>query len=341
MTKITQAVIKTANCDKTKQNMYINLDEFRNYTHSKFQDRVEHTYKQMQEKQTLAHVREMKEKYFSLSHSQMDVYEMFKLLEHVHDKSDPDTNVAQIEHAYQTAEEVHKKLLKSATELSDECTIRGLFWDHEWESLPSEWQHFYTQKVTLKALYPHIDDWSWLPLVGFIHDLGKVMTLADYGGAPQWSVVGDTFPVGCPFESANVFHHRGFYKKSADAHYHAMESAEEYGIYSKNCGFDQVEMSFGHDEYMYKVAKEGTNIPAEGLYVIHYHSFYPWHTPQSGGLAYQKLASRNDWLLLPLLKAFQKADLYSKLPDLPPKELLEAKYKALLDKYIPRSKIAW
>ena len=34
---------------------------------------------------------------------------------------------------------------------------------------------------------------DWMVLVGLIHDMGKVLCLL---GEPQWSVVGDTFPVG-------------------------------------------------------------------------------------------------------------------------------------------------
>ena len=37
---------------------------------------------------------------------------------------------------------------------------------------------------------------EWMVLTGFIHDLGKVLCLF---GEPQWAVVGDTFPTGCPY----------------------------------------------------------------------------------------------------------------------------------------------
>ncbi len=315
--------------------------EFRNYTDSKFQDRVERTYREMHINQSLDYVKKMKEKYFALAHGKMDVYEVFKLLENVHDESDPDNDLPQIEHAYQTAEAAQNKFLKNDTKLRENALIRTLFRDHEWESIPKEWQDFYTEKKTLNNLYSHITDWSWLPLTGFIHDLGKIMTLPEYGALPQWSTVGDTYPVACPFASANVFFANGFYKQSPDFEKYNTETATHFGKYAKGCGFDAVDMSYGHDEYVYKVAEEGSDIPYEGLYLLRYHSFYPWHTPQTGGLAYQELASDRDWELLPLLKAFQKADLYSKLPELPPKEVLEAKYKGLLNKYIPEGKINW
>ncbi|WP_119329435.1 inositol oxygenase family protein [Cysteiniphilum halobium] len=315
--------------------------EFRNYEDSLFQERVERTYRMMHENQTREYVHKMKQKYYALPHPQMDVYEVFKLLENVHDESDPDNDLPQIEHAYQTAEAVQNKFLKSNYQLKDNISIKGLFRSHEWDSLPQKYQALYLEKATLNNLYAYIEDWSWLPLTGFIHDLGKIMTLADYGALPQWSVVGDTFPVACPFEPQNVFSHKNYYKSSSDYHIYNMTSDTHFGAYPKFCGFDQVDMSFGHDEYIYKVAEKGSNLPDESLYILRYHSFYPWHTPQTGGHGYQMLASEKDWHLLPLLKAFQKADLYSKLPELPPKEVLEAKYKALLNKYIPRSKISW
>ena len=43
---------------------------------------------------------------------------------------------------------------------------------------------------------------DWMVLTGFIHDLGKVLCLF---GEPQWAVVGDTFPTGCPYSPKIVY----------------------------------------------------------------------------------------------------------------------------------------
>ena len=43
-----------------------------------------------------------------------------------------------------------------------------------------------------------------------------------------------------------------------------------------NSGLDNVKMSWGHDEYLYQIVKD--YLPQEALYMIRYHSFYPWHT---------------------------------------------------------------
>ena len=230
--------------------------------------------------------------------------------------------------------------MKSETELRDDLVIRNLFRDHEWNALPKKWQDIYSQN-TLKTLYSNITDWSWFPMVGFIHDLGKVMALPEFGKLEQWCVVGDTYPVAAPFSSSNVFYDKGNYKLADDYALYNKQTDATFGKYSKNCGFDNVEMSWGHDEYIYEVMKRGSVIPAEGLYILRYHSFYPWHTPQSGTMGYTELASELDWKMLPLVKALQKGDLYSKSPNIPSAAEIEEKYKPLLKKYIPEMVIAW
>ena len=85
---------------------------------------------------------------------------------------------------------------------------------------------------------------------------------------------------------------------------------------------------------MYCVAKYALDIPEYGLYIIRYHSFYPWHSPpEDQTRGYVTLASDKDWKFLPLLKMFSKGDLYSKRPDLPAVDILEKRYNDLIEKY--------
>jgi len=316
------------------------VSEFRNYKDSQFQDRVQRTYHAMHSNQTLCFVKKMKSHYTQLNHGLMDVYEIFKLLENIIDESDPDNHLPQIEHAYQTAEAAANRFIRNEYKMKDTAFIKGLFRASEWHSLPEKRQKQFDGQ-TLQLLYSTISDWSWLPLVGFLHDLGKIMLLPAFGALEQWSVVGDTYPVGAPFSCVNVFFDHDFYKESPDYLTSHQQTKEKFGCYERHCGFDQVHMTWGHDEYIYHVMKAGSELPSEGLYLLRYHSFYPWHTPQTGSIGYQELASEKDWHMLPLLKAFQKADLYSKVPELPPKHVLEPKYKGLLDRYIPQRKINW
>ena len=63
-------------------------------------------------------------------------------------------------------------------------------------------------------------------------------------------------------------------------------------------------MSWGHDEYIFHVVKDC--LPVEALYMLRYHSFYPWH--REG--AYPHLANDRDREMLTWVKAFNRYDLY-------------------------------
>lgn len=101
------------------------------------------------------------------------------------------------------------------------------------------------------------------------------------------------------------------------------------GVYEKNCGLRKVDMSWGHDEYIYQMMKG--HIPEEGLYMLRYHSFYAWH--REG--AYEYLLDDHDKAMLPWVKLFNPYDLYSKNPEPPNWEELRPYYTALLKKYLP------
>lgn len=180
-----------------------------------------------------------------------------------------------------------------------------------------------------KILFP---DEDWMHLVGFLHDFGKILIDNEYYSLPAWAVVGDTFPVGCKFSEQCIFY--DYFKDNKD-YKHEVYSTE-LGIYEKHCGFDNVHFSFSHDEYMYQFLLKNQNgthkIPDEGLYVIRYHSFYPWHQHQ----AYSHLASQKDWDILPRLKLFQNADLYTKIRNTEKEELLKLLpyYESLIEKYV-------
>jgi inositol oxygenase len=108
----------------------------------------------------------------------------------------------------------------------------------------------------------------WMVLTGFIHDLGKVLCLY---GEPQWAVVGDTFPVGCAWSDKIVFPEYF----SANPDNKVAEYQTRFGIYEPHCGLENVHMSWGHDAYIGHVMED--YMPEEALYMLRYHSFYPWH----------------------------------------------------------------
>ncbi len=163
---------------------------------------------------------------------------------------------------------------------------------------------------------------DWFQLAGLVHDLGKVLWL---WGEPQWAVVGDTFPTGCAYSDKIVFHE--FFADNPD-----MKRAEyqtQLGVYEKNGGLEQVDMSWGHDEFFYHVAKE--YLPEPALYMLRYHSFYPAH--REG--AYDYLMNDHDREMFQWVKTFNPYDLYSKSAAKPNPVELRPYYQKLIDKYFP------
>jgi inositol oxygenase len=167
----------------------------------------------------------------------------------------------------------------------------------------------------------------WFVLAGFVHDLGKVLCLY---GEPQWAVVGDTFPVGCAWSDKIVFPE--FFQENPDAH--VPEYQTRLGIYDEGCGLDNVDLSWGHDEYLYHVVKD--YLPDEALYMIRYHSFYPGH--REGAYAY--LMNDKDRAMFEWVRKFNPYDLYSKSSERPQLQKLKPYYDDLVAEYFPE-KIAW
>ncbi|KAK3130652.1 hypothetical protein QOZ80_6BG0496160 [Eleusine coracana subsp. coracana] len=186
---------------------------------------------------------------------------------------------------------------------------------------------------TAEAIRKDYPDEDWLHLTGLIHDLGKVLLHPSFGELPQWAVVGDTFPVGCAYDECNV--HFKYFNENPD--YHNPKYNTKYGVYSEGCGLDNVLMSWGHDGYMYLVAKENkATLPSAGLFIIRYHSFYPLH--KHG--AYMHLMNDEDKENLKWLHVFNKYDLYSKSNVMIDVEKVKPYYMSLIEKYFP-SKLRW
>lgn len=248
----------------------------------KHMEKVQNTYMLMHTHQTVEFVKDKRESYGKLDKGEYIIMDALDLVNAVIDESDPDTDVPNIFHAFQTAERI-------------------------------------------REVHP---DKDWFHLVGLIHDLGKVLATSKYN-EPHWCVCGDTFPVGCDFADSIVYRDSTF-KDNPDSKNPKYNT--KLGMYKESCGLDNVLMSWGHDEYFYQVlVANGCTIPDEGLYMIRYHSFYPWHT----GGDYMHLCNEKDISMLKWIREFNKFDLYSKSDALPDIEALKPYYQSLIDKYIP------
>jgi inositol oxygenase len=232
-------------------------------------------YRQMHINQTLYYVLDQKARYSDFNtYIELSILEAFELLQGFIDPSDPDVQLSNHIHNFQTAEK---------------C----------------------------RQLLPDVD---WFHLVGLIHDIGKLLYLFY---EPTWAIVGDTFPVGHPFSPECIYF--DLFKENADF--------DQFSIYQKHCGFDAVHFAWGHDEYLYHVLKHNnTNLPEDALYIIRYHSFYPFHQKH----AYLDLANEKDLKMLGFLRLFSTCDLYSKVDAALEYEEIKAYYDQLIAKYLPK-----
>jgi inositol oxygenase len=254
-------------------------EEFRNYAANSRPSvrefyRLNHTY------QCYDFVKAKKADFLKLNRRQMTVWEAAEFLNNLVDDSDPDTDMSQLEHLLQTAEQIRS------------------------EGHP-----------------------RWFVLAGFVHDLGKILCLF---GEPQWAVVGDTFPVGCAFSDKIVFHE--FFSANPDIHNNRLNT--RLGVYEEGGGLDQVDLSWGHDEYIYHVVKD--RMPEEALYMLRYHSFYPGHREGE----YDYLMSDHDREMFKWVRAFNPFDLYTKSHEKPDVQKLRPYYEDLINEYLP-GKLSW
>src|SRR6058998_384301 len=185
-------------------------EEFRNYE-ATARPSVREFYRLNHRHQSYDFVQSRKREFLCLSRRQMSVWEAMEFLNTLVDDSDPDTDLSQLEHLLQTAEQIRQ------------------------DGRP-----------------------RWFVLTGLIHDLGKMLCLF---GEPQWAVVGDTFPVGCAWSDKIVFHE--FFADNPDKHEPKYQT--RLGVYEEQCGLDRVDLSWGHDEYIYHVAKD--YLPEEAHYM--------------------------------------------------------------------------
>ena len=207
-------------------------------------------------------------------------------------------------------------LLDRITDLSDPDT-----------SLPNSIHALQTAeaiRTSNSTTYP-----EWMPLVGLIHDMGKILYMngCDADGTSkgtQWAMVGDTFITGCPIPNNIVLPQYNKYNNDHN---------DGINIYMPDCGLKNTSVSFGHDEYMYRLLVANKHkMPNEAEYIVRYHSLYAWHS----GNEYDYLEDEDDKKMKKIVREFNKFDLYTKNDNLPIKwnsNLLDY-YSNLVRKYI-------
>lgn len=256
----------------------------RDYENTTRQEIVKKFYLENHTKQTMEFVLKIKKQFEDINQSKfkISIWDAVLKLGEILDNSDPDLNLPQYIHCFQTAEMIKKKCPEN----------------------------------------------DWFQLVGLIHDCGKILMHPDIYNYPDYFVVGDTFPLGCKYSDKIVYSE--YFVNNPDYKNELYQT--KLGIYSENIGFDNVIMSWGHDEYFYQVCVQNKcKLPPEALYIIRYHSFYSQHQND----AYDHLASNYDKNMMEYVKEFQKFDLYSKDNNLKFEitKDIEDYYKNLISKY--------
>lgn len=184
--------------------------------------------------------------------------------------------------------------------------------------------HAYQTAESIRKREP---DNKALQVCGIIHDLGKILFKFN---EPSWSVVGDTYAVGCKFPDTIVYYET--MKENPD--YTNALFNTKYGVYEPNCGIRKLYITAGHDEYLYNVLQNNMNhtFPKKYQDVIRFHSFYPWHT----GGSYREFMEPEDNLLLEDVLSFNKYDLYSKSDDgFKISDDIKKYYNTLLKEFFP------
>jgi inositol oxygenase len=249
-------------------------EQFRNYE-ADARPTVREFYRLNHRHQTYEFVQAKQREFLAHTRRQMSIWEAMEYLNTLIDDSDPDTDLSQLEHLLQTAEQIRK------------------------DGRP-----------------------RWFILAGLVHDLGKILCLF---GEPQWAVVGDTFPVGCAYSDKIVFHE--FFADNPDSQNPKYQT--RLGVYEEGCGLDQVQLSWGHDEYIYDMMKD--HLPDEALYMLRYHSFYPAHREGE----YTWLMNDRDRKMFEWVRAFNPYDLYTKSHRRPDVQELRPFYEDLIAEYLP------
>ena len=230
-----------------------------------------------------------------------------------------------LNHQYQTFDFVQQKKAEFLSFDKKEMSVWDAFQflnqlvdDSDPDTDLDQFQHLLQTSEAIRA-DGHPD---WMVLAGLFHDMGKVLCLF---GEPQWAVVGDTFPVGCVWSDKIVYPE--FFSENPDVQNEQYQT--RYGVYSPGCGLRNVQLSWGHDEYVYHMMKD--YLPEPALYMLRYHSFYSQHREHG----YDHLMDDHDREMFKWVKLFNPYDLYSKNPTPPDWTQLRPYYEDLVAKYLP------
>ena len=99
--------------------------------------------KPLEDNLIMCDVNDMKRIYSYFYHT-YDIWDIIDKLEGINDESDPDNDLPQIVHAYQTAESIRTRYIDNNR--FNTFKIKSLFSKNEWEKLPQKYKLEYSTK---------------------------------------------------------------------------------------------------------------------------------------------------------------------------------------------------
>lgn len=209
---------------------------FRDYSDCKAA--VRECYRKQRAYQTRAFATRLRDKYCAFEHK-ASFWDLFDSLSHFVDLSDPDINLPNAHHLFQTAEAIrkagHPKWFQVVGLIHDLGKIMYRFGcDADGTSLTEQWS-----------------------IVG------------------DTFVTGCAIPETAVYPEFNALNpdHREHVRNGGSP-----TDCGSYGPDAKGKGLESVVCSFGHDEYLYwMLRRNGAKLPEQAFYMIRYHSLYLWH----------------------------------------------------------------
>ncbi len=211
--------------------------------------------------------------------------------------------------ARQTVDFVDKQKRKMMTS-SSKCSESSAQSRTVWESLallkkialPSGVSVFDHSVAVAEQCRKEFPGLKWLHLVAFIHNLGLANVTKEFGAHPLWTVVGESFPVGCKF-SEDISYSQ-YFCSNPDRRKKLFN--HPLGVYKEGCGLDRLRMSWGASEYLYTVLESAKSssgtLPKEAMFLVRYQKFFSLLNP---GQHYHNFMSLEDERCLEMLIEFQ------------------------------------
>jgi len=238
-------------------------------------------------------------------------------------------------HLIQTFESVKKKQTQYTNGIGMQMSMSDVLYKLDTVVDPSDPDTDATISIRAYQTAEHIrkkygDSRKELQICGLIHDLGKI--LFSVKEIPEF-IVGDTYVVGCAFPQTIVF------PDTMIANPDTMNSkySTPMGVYKTGCGITQLNISYGHNEFLYQVLSRNSHrhrLTERWADAIRFQSFYPWHTYGS----YKEFMGEGDEEMLRDVLELNSHDLYSKHdPGFKLTYKIKSYYDKLLFDYFPLS----